>query len=47
MNSLRVYIVLASTVITDEPTQSSTKTTETSTHETDDISIYVNTNNMK
>jgi len=47
----RVYILSASTVVTDGPIESITKTTElpteTSTHETDGISIYVNTNNMK
>jgi len=42
LNLTRIYILLASTVVTDEPTESSTKTTETSTHETDGISIYVN-----
>ena len=47
----RVYILSASTVVTAGPIESITKTTElpteTSTHETDGISIYVNTNNMK
>ena len=51
MSLPRVYILSASTVVTDGPIKCTTKTTdlpaETGTHETDGISIYVNTNNMK
>lgn len=47
LNLLRVYILLATAIETTEQTKSSTKTTEINTRGIDDISIYVNTNNMK